>query len=320
MYERIIAEAIGTPWAISPRMLPIIRDILQFRAQGGRLSAEEIQTRVNAAPTRTAAPSSATVAVVPIWGVIAHRSFEASSGMTSTDEIGGMFRRAVAAPDADTILLDISSPGGTVTGVSELADEIFAARKKKYIVALTNGEQSSAAYFLGSQAHEVVSIPTGMTGSIGVWMLHEDWAKWLEHEGIALTPISAGKYKLELAPWSPLSEEAKTFLQGQVDDAYRDFTAAVARGRGRKVADVRAGFGEGRVLTADQALADGLIDAIETVPALLSRLAAGRRFDGSARTALAFEPPERPAVSGAVASSADLDLIDADLALRERSA
>jgi ClpP class serine protease len=43
------------------------------------------------------------------------------------------------------ILIDIDSPGGSVYGVAELADEILAARKQKPVVAIANSLAASAA-------------------------------------------------------------------------------------------------------------------------------------------------------------------------------
>lgn len=337
MYDRIIALALQTPWAIEPRMLATIHELLRFRASGGRLTAEELQTRIAAGPPRTSGARATGIAVVPIWGVIAHRTFDASSGMTSTEEIGAYLQRAVADPEVETIVLDASSPGGTITGVPELADQLFAARKKKYMVAISNGEMSSAAYWLGSQAHEVISIPSSTTGSLGVWMLHQDVTAALEQKGIKLTAISAGPYKLETAPWVPLTDEAKAFLQDQVNVAYRDFLGAVARGRGVKVDVVRNGFGQGRVLSADQALETGMIDAIETFPQMITRLAAGKRFDGTPRTALGAQahecaepsiyldhfpekdaPEEQDKKDSHGSAAADLDVENAALAIAER--
>ena len=132
---------------------------------------------------------------------------------------------------------------------------------------------------------KIVAIPSSLTGSVGVFMLHEDWSAALEKEGIKLTAISAGDFKLELAPWTPLSDDAKSFLQNQVDTVYNDFVKAVARGRGLGVQQVRDNFGQGRMFDAKQALNAQMIDAIETIPQALSRIAAGKRVDGSQRAA-----------------------------------
>lgn len=275
MYEHIIREALQTPWALTPRYLALVQDLLRFRASGGRLSAEEVRARVDAADERPKpAQGGGAIAVVPIHGLIMHRSFEASSGMTSTEQIGAMLQRTLADEEVSTVLLDICSPGGTVVGVPELAAEIFAARKRKYIVALVNGEMCSAAHFLGSQANEIVSIPSGYCGSIGVYAMTEDWSEYLAKEGIKINFIHAGDEKCEGSRfWEPLSDEARERLQSEVDRLYAQFLAAVAKGRESTASAVKKAYAGGRVFNAKEALELGMIDRIATVPETLTRLA-----------------------------------------------
>lgn len=292
-YTRIITQALREPWALTPDMMAVVWDVLQFRARGGRLTPDEIRARIgddeasarprDARTVRTiSGGGGGAIAVIPVYGVIAHRTFEASSGMTSTEGIGAMLSRAMADPEVGTIVLDIASPGGTVSGVPELASQIYRARSSKRIVAVANSQAASAAYWLGSQASEFVAIPSGSVGSIGVFSLHEDWSKWLEKEGVSITPIQAGARKLEGAPWAPLDAEAKSHFQASVDDAYRQFTAAVAKGRGVPVADVRGeGFGEGRSFDAPDAKARGLIDDVATLEETIARLAKDARGTAS---------------------------------------
>lgn len=128
-YARIIHAAMTTPWAITPEKAMIIRDLLQFRAAGGRLTAEEVRARVGAVmdDEKPKPRQSGLVAVIPVWGVIAHRTCDASSGMTSTEMISAWLRKAVNDEEVSAIILDISSPGGMVDGTPELAAEVFAA-------------------------------------------------------------------------------------------------------------------------------------------------------------------------------------------------
>lgn len=48
------------------------------------------------------------------------------------------------------------------------------------------------------------------------------------------------------------------------------FTSAVAKGRGVAVSEVIHGFGEGRMMTATNARAAGMVDRIATLPQVLS--------------------------------------------------
>lgn len=276
MYDRIIARAMRTPWALDPTKLAVIADLLRFRASGGRLSAEEIKARIGDAPDqpKPSQRDDGAIAVIPIFGVITHRanSFDALSGGTSTELLGKYVRKAVADDRVKSILLDISSPGGEVSGVPELAAEIAAAAKVKTVVASSNALAASAAYWLGSQASEFVVTPSGSVGSVGVYMLTEDLSAYLEKEGIKINAISAGVNKLEGAPWEPLSEETRAFLQGQVDSVYAEFVRAVASGRGVTIATVQETFGQGRVFDAKQALKLGMVDAIEAMDGTLARM------------------------------------------------
>ena len=106
--------------------------------------------------------------------------------------------------------------------------------------------------------------PGGEVGSIGVWQAHFDYSQALAAEGIAPTLISAGKYKVEGNPYAPLDEDAQGFMQSRVDDYYGAFTKAIARGRGVPIAQVRDGMGQGRVLGADAALAQNMVDGVAT--------------------------------------------------------
>lgn len=300
-YERILSYVASELWAIHPAKLSEIVSVLAFRATGEAFSAEDIQARIGggAAPAALGRAQGGTVAVVPVRGTIAHRmgGMMESSGGASTEAIAGMFRQAMADTSVGAVILDIDSPGGTVTGVSELAAEVFAARGQgKRIVAMVNGLAASAAYWIAAQADEIVSIPSGSAGSIGVFSSHQDLSAALEKEGVTMTLISAGKFKVEGNPFQPLSDEAKAFMQSRVDAAYGQFVKDVAAGRGVTPAAVRDGYGEGRVLDAKAAKAAGLIDRIATMDETIARLmgrksaAAGMRAEGETVELLAGIP------------------------------
>ena len=152
-----------------------------------------------------------------------------------------------------------------MNGVEELSVEIHAARGVKPIVAVANSLMASAAYWIGSAAGEVVAIPSGEVGSIGVVAVHTEMSKRDEQLGVKRTVVSAGKHKTEINPFEPLSDEARDHIQERVDDFFGMFTRRVARNRGKSVKDVVKGFGQGRLVGAKEALAEGMIDRIQTI-------------------------------------------------------
>lgn len=276
-YQHILRAVYERPWAILPSTLALIVDIIRFRAAGGVLSDDEISARVSAAQNgpRKGQRQSGTVAVIPIYGPISQRQnmMSASSGGTSIEQLTSDFRGAMADDQVDGIVLEVDSPGGTVDMVEELATEIRAARGAKPIVAIANVMAASAAYWIASSADEIVVTPSGYVGSIGVFTAHEDLSAQAEMDGVKVTLVSAGRFKTEGNPWEPLSEEGQANLQDQVNQVYATFVAAVAKGRGVPVDDVRHGYGEGRVMLAKDALAAGMVDRIDTLDNTIRRVA-----------------------------------------------
>ena len=260
-----------TLWAILPAKLAVIQAILLARCRGEKATAAEIEA---ARPEPPPPRPKGKVAVIPIMGTISQRPSVFTSGGTSTETAGRLLDAAVADPEIKAVALHIDSPGGSVYGVPELAAKIRAAKHEKKIVAVANSVAASAAYWLASQATELVVTPGGQVGSIGVIAAHEDVSKSQEMDGVKTTVVSAGKYKSEGHPFEPLSEEARAFLQSEVDRYYEMFTADVARGRGRRQDTVKSGFGQGRMVGADAAVAEGMADRVATWEDTLRRLGA----------------------------------------------
>lgn len=251
-----LLDLLDGAWAIRPSVL---QPFLSW-VSAGSIPVSALGERPDG---RTAKVNGGT-AVLTMRGPISRRPTPLSflCGGASVEELSVALRAAVADPAVARIVLDIDSPGGTVDGVPELAREIFDARSKKPITAFVDSMAASAAYWLASQASELVVTPSGQVGSIGVFSLHVDYSKALEAEGIKPTFIHAGKFKVEANPYEPLGDEAKGAIQSRIDAYYGMFVHDVARGRGLSVETVRAEFGEGRMVLAKDAVKRGMADAI----------------------------------------------------------
>lgn len=291
--EHVFRFVANTPWAITPEVLAIITDLITYRLEGHRLTAEEIEERIGRDPAlpfygeslearaggARGSGRGGAVALLSLYGVIAPRASMVNSlsgpAGTGLDEFSSMLQNAVDDPEVSSIVIDINSPGGTVDLVPETAERVRRARDVKPIYAVANTQAGSAAYWLGSQATELVASPSAEVGSIGVYLAHQDLSGELEQKGRKVTLISAGKYKVEGNPFSELSEEARANFQSIADEYYGMFVDAVAKGRGAKSSDVRSGYGEGRMLSARKALAEGMIDRIDTLEGTVSRALRG---------------------------------------------
>ncbi len=294
---RLLAEFYATPWAILPERLATIAAVLHRAADGIRLSDIELRQAIGNAPEAAQARrqqdsnASGAVAILPFFGIVSHRIHQVEDisgpGGTSTEGFARRFRQALNDPGIESIIIDVDSPGGSVSGVPELADEIYDARSKKKVVAVANAQSASAAYWIGSAAQELVVTPSGEVGSVGVWTAHQDYSKFMEMNGINVSLISAGKYKTEGHPYGPLDDEARAAIQSSVDAYYDLFVKAVAKHRGAKAADVRNGFGQGRMVSAHEAVSQGMADRVATLDETITRLASGGRLKKANKVAAA---------------------------------
>ena len=209
-----------------------------------------------------------------------------SSGGTSTDRVEAAFQQAIVDPGIGAVILDIDSPGGSVSGVQELWDTIFEVRGQKPVVAVADTLAASAAYWIATAADEIVVSTSSEVGSIGVLTVHEDLSKRLEQEGVDATIISAGRYKAEANPFEPLSDEAREAIQGRVNDHYQMFVSSVAKGRGVGVGMIRDGFGQGRLVGAREAVVEGMADVVGTLDETIRRLLPRRGRRGASSKVL----------------------------------
>ncbi len=282
--QLLLSEFLTTPWALMPERLQAMAGVLTRWSAGEPPTDEamfQIQSERVLRDTRkqmAAANAGSGIAVLPLYGVVTQRGNMVDDisgpGSTSTQQFTSALRQVLADDTVGQILIDIDSPGGSVYGVAELASEIVKARAQKPVVAVANSLAASAAYWIGCSASEFYVTPGGEVGSIGVWQAHFDYSKALEEEGVKTTLVSAGKFKVEGNPYVPLDPEAQAFMQSRVDDYYNAFIQAVAVGRSVTVDDVRNGMGEGRVLGADAALAQRMVDGIASFDDVLARMQA----------------------------------------------
>ena len=149
---------------------------------------------------------------------------------------------------------------------------MFELSKIKPIVAVSDAVMASAAYWIGSAANAVfISGRTVNVGSIGVVATHRYSA---EAPTSKTTEITAGKYKRMGSALEPLNDEARAYMQAQVDQIYSVFVDAVAQHRGVSADQVIEHMADGRIFVGQQAIDAGLVDGVATVDAIAEQLKA----------------------------------------------
>jgi ClpP class serine protease len=279
---RALALIQGQAWAILPEALETImavanrhtEDLEALSARLGRPLANTHEVTVRGG-----------VAIVPVRGpLIRYASiFQAISGATSLETLAIDVRTALDNAAINTVVLEIDSPGGTVAGVSELAQLIYEARKVKPIIAHIGDLGASAAYWIASAATEVVVADTAAVGSIGIVATVHHRS---DPERIEIVSSNAPRKRPDVT-----TDEGRAQVQAHIDAIATVFAKAIAHHRGVSLDKVLADFGQGGMLIGAAAVAAGLADRVATFETVMAELNAQRSAHPVRPQATVAEPP-----------------------------
>ncbi|MFQ5899908.1 MAG: signal peptide peptidase SppA, partial [Candidatus Methylomirabilia bacterium] len=161
------------------------------------------------------------------------------------------------------LVIKINSPGGTVTASDILYREIKAFKERRQIpvVAAIMDVAASGGYYVALAADTIVAHPTTVTGSIGVMMLTLNAEGLLRKVGVSPLTIKSGAKKDMGSPFRGLTEAERKIFQAVIDDLYQRFVGLVVKERQLSEETVRR-LADGRIYTAEQAKALGLVDRV----------------------------------------------------------
>jgi protease-4 len=220
-------------------------------------------------------------------------------------------RKAEADDRVKALIVRIDSPGGTITASDTLYREIdeFKRRTKVPVIAAIMDVGASGGYYVALAADTIVAHPTAVTGSIGVVMLTVNAQGLMEKIGVAPLAIKSGAMKDAGSPFRALRPEERAVFQGVIDDMYGRFVKLIVQSRKIPEARVRE-FADGRIYTADQALALGLVDRVAYLDeaVAMARKAAGV---DEARVVMYHRPKEYTASIYAGAPNASVGAVSA---------
>lgn len=236
------------------------------------------------------------IAVIRVRGVLTQYTGWWTNGY---DTIRENVRAALSDPAVSGILLNINSPGGTESGLFELADWLHSVREQKPMHAYADGLMCSAAYCIAAATGSIMAPRMATVGSVGVVWVHSDWSKWNDKAGITFSYLHAGEFKVAGNPDAPLSDRDRTYFQSRLDHSYAAFLEVCGRGMGLDAARARE-WADGQIFHGDRAHELGLIstivrdrdDAIASIRALISNTETDMNLKDLSLEKLKLEHPE----------------------------
>lgn len=210
--------------------------------------------------------------MLPIHGAIVSSSGSESVPGTVSDEYVSRALEFISSQEnVKALIVDISSPGGSVTPSDNIYHEIKLFKEKNNIpvIAMFEDMACSGGYYAAMASDRIVALPTCWTGSIGVIMQLPEFASLMGKAGVNVNTITSLNYKGEKSfkdigsSYRAMRPEERALLQKLVTDSYNRFTSIVAEGRKGKLDlnQVRK-LADGRIYNSQQALKNKLIDEI----------------------------------------------------------
>jgi len=160
------------------------------------------------------------------------------------------------------VVFRVNSPGGSAQASEIIARELALINETKPVVISMGNYAASGGYWISTPSRMVITNPTCITGSIGVFGIIPNMEKGLKnHLGIAVDIAKSAQLADFPSGYRPLSNQERALCQASVENTYAGFVKKVAESRGMDIQTVDA-LGQGRVWTGLQAVENGLADHI----------------------------------------------------------
>jgi protease IV len=216
-------------------------------------------------PASLGVETKATFALISGSGMVLTGNGEISptgDRVMAADTFVSAVREAIDDAEVKALLVRIDSPGGSPLASDLMWRALRDARAAgKPVVVSMSDVAASGGYYVASAADTIVSHPSTVTGSIGVFVIRPSLGGLLEKAGITTETMQRGARADLLFGGQPLTAGARAVLRKDVEGVYEQFVARVAEGRGMEPDAVKK-VGGGRVWTGAQALEVGLVDEL----------------------------------------------------------
>jgi protease IV len=187
---------------------------------------------------------------------------EQPPGTIGGDSLAGLIRETALQDGVRAIVLRVNSGGGSMFASEIIRQQLLEVKASGIPVVVSMGAvAASGGYYIAADADEILATPTPITGSIGVFAAFPTFEKLLQKAGVHTDGVATTSLAGSLRADRPLNDDLKSALNAGIGHAYSKFIDVVAQGRGLSVEEVEA-VAQGRVWSAGDALAAGLVDGL----------------------------------------------------------
>lgn len=171
------------------------------------------------------------------------------------------------------VVIRINSGGGSAYASEQIWHSIQTLKSKKPVIISMGGMAASGGYYMACAGNEIVTLPSTLTGSIGIFGMIPDMSNLLKDKlGLNFDAVKTNRHADFGTLSRPFNPEETAIMQKYIENGYQLFLKRVSEGRGLSLKQT-AQLAEGRVWTGAQALKNGLADRTGSLQTALERAA-----------------------------------------------
>ena len=228
--------------------------------------------QVNGNDDTEASDSDDVIEVIVAQGTIVESPMQGSM-VAAADQLVEYIRDARNDDDVKALVLRVDSPGGSAFASELIRQELELFQVSgRPVVASFAGLAASGGYWISATADHIVTEPTTITGSIGIFGLFPSFDGTLEAigvnaDGVGTTPLTTAD-----SPFVPINDTITEIYQTNIEYGYRPFINLVAKGRDMTPEAVDA-IAQGRVWQGRKAIDLGLADQLGSIDEAIAHAA-----------------------------------------------
>jgi protease-4 len=177
-----------------------------------------------------------------------------------------------SSPRVAAVVVRVDSPGGSAGASERMWRSIARLARRKPVFTSIGRNAASGGYYVAAPGREIFTLPTSITGSIGIFFGKADLAPLLTRLHVGVETTRRGERADMDSIYRPFTADELTTVERLIREFYNLFLDRVAEGRHRTRAQIHA-VGEGRVFSGSAAVANGLADREGGLLAAIDRAA-----------------------------------------------
>ena len=220
-----------------------------------------IQDMINVKKNVPRDKSGNVIAVYYAYGEIDGGSSASTDEGINSEKVIKDLRKLKDNENVKAVVLRVNSPGGSAYGSEQIWYAVNQLKKEKPVIVSMGDYAASGGYYISCNADTIVSEPTTLTGSIGIFGMMPNAKGLTEKLGVSFDVVKTNPYADFGNLTRPMNDGEKGLMQMYVNNGYELFLTRCSDGRGISMEELDK-IAQGRVWTGSTAKELGLVDEL----------------------------------------------------------